>query len=133
MKRFIFIFLVFTLYGCANHAKNLNGQWTQLFMGFGENTTEQNYISDSAQIDLQLISPSKITFDYRDGLDVDQSDSIEFKYPKLVFRKLNYNQTVNRYSMNYNPSCDCFEGHFMSFNGNKILVRWVRNGTASKL
>ena len=133
MKKITIGLMVFGLFGCVNHAKNLNGQWTQLFMGFGENTTEKNYISDSAQIHLELNTPSKIIFDYQDGLDMDKSDSILFKYPQLHFRKLNYNQTLNRYTMIYNPSCDCFDGYFMSFNGNKILVRWVRNRTDSKL
>ena len=126
MKNFIFVVIILVMVGCANHAKTLNGNWRQLFLGYeGENAIE-GYVTDSAIIHLDL-SNQKIEFDYRDGFENDLADSITFNFPQLNFRKLNYNQKYNRFTMSYDETCDCFNGLFKSHNGNNVKVKWVRN------
>jgi len=126
MKKLIVGFLFLMLLSCVNRVANLNGDWQQIFLGYeGENNIE-GYVTDSAIIHLNLFKNQKIEFDYRDGFDNDLADSIFFKYPQLNFRKLNYNQKYNRFSMNYDQTCDCFNGLFKSHNGNRVKVKWVR-------
>jgi len=126
MKYVYLIFLSFILFGCINHSKNINANWQQIFIGFEGEKEGHGIVSDSAIIHLNLKQPYKIQFDYNDGLEADFGDSIEFNYPQLNFRKQNYNKTYNRYQMRYDESCDCFNGVFKSFSGNRVKVKWIR-------
>lgn len=128
MKNVGTLILLFLLtVSCATNKKSLNGNWRQIFVGFEGEKEGFGIISDSALVNLNLKPPYQIQFDYQDGLALDQADSIIYHYPKLVFRKLNYNKTYNRYDLIYDENCDCFQGWFKSFSGNQVKVKWVRN------
>ena len=128
MKQIVyFIFITLCLASCVTKTKSLNGNWRQVFVGFEGEKEGYGIVSDSAIVSVNLKQPYQIQFDYQDGLDLDQADSISYHYPQLVFRKLNYNKTYNRYNLIYDQNCDCFNGNFKSFNGNRIKVKWVRN------
>ena len=128
MKQIVyFILITLCLASCATKTKSLNGNWRQVFVGFEGEKEGCGIVSDSAIVSVNLKQPYQIQFDYQDGLDLDQADSISYHYPQLIFRKLNYNKTYNRYNLIYDQKCDCFNGNFKSFNGNRIKVKWVRN------
>ena len=125
MKSYLLIFFLLMITSCVNYTKNVNGEWQQVFMGY-ETELIEAYITDSANVKVELLKEKQIVFDYNDGLNPDVSDSIVYRYPNLNFRKLNHNKTFNRYKMIYNEQCDCFNGTYKSFNGNKVKVKWVR-------
>ena len=123
----LILLLIILTVSCSTKTKYLNGNWRQVFVGFEGEKEGFGIVSDSAIVSVDLKKPYQIQFDYQDGLDLDQADSISYHYPQLIFRKLNYNKTYNRYNLIYDQNCDCFNGNFKSFNGNKIKVKWVRN------
>ena len=123
----LILLLIILSVSCSTKTKSLNGNWRQVFVGFEGEKEGFGIVSDSAIVSVDLKKPYQIQFDYQDGLDLDQADSISYNYPQLVFRKLNYNKTYNRYNLIYDQNCDCFNGWFKSFSGNRVKVKWVRN------
>lgn len=128
MKRISLVLILLLLTAsCATKTKSLNGDWRQIFVGFEGEKEGYGIVTDSVIVNLKLDQPYLIQFDYQDDLGLDKADSISYHYPQLVFRKLNYNKSYNRYNLTYDESCDCFNGWFKSFTGNQVKVKWVRN------
>lgn len=123
----LLLFVLLFTTSCATKIKSINGNWRQVFLGYEGDKEGYGIVSDSVLITLSLNKPSQITFDYNDDFEKDNADSIIYNYPQLNFRKQNLNKTYNHYFLTYDANCDCFNGLFKSFNGNRIKVKWVRN------
>lgn len=126
-KLYSFLFVFFLLISCATHTKSLNGTWRQQILGFEGEKSGYGIVNDSTIITLDLTKNQVIRFSYNDGYEDDIADSIHYHPPQLNFRKQNYNKSYNRYSLQYDLGCDCFTGHFKSYTGNTIKVKWLRN------
>lgn len=126
MKNFARIGLLLLLMSCANKIKTIKGDWYQLNMGYEGDKIGYGIVSDSTYVVIGFDKQLSIQFDYQDGYENDLADSIRYKYPQLDFRKQNLNKSFNYYTLVYDVNCDCFNGNFKSYQGNKIKVKWVR-------
>jgi len=128
MKYFSYFLMVLFFTSCAsNEIKKIKGNWKQEFISYKSNPTIILAPSDEPLIDI-VKSRSKllIEFNFNDGYDNDKTDSIEFSFPQLKFKKINLDKQSNYYELVYNPSCDCFLGEMKSFSGNILNIKLTR-------
>lgn len=127
--RYLSIFILLGLLSsCASSKiKSIEGKWKQEFLSY---KTENKILpkTDSETL-IDIIKDKnklKIEFDFNDGYDKDQTDSVFFNYPQLKFRKINLDKTSNYYNLTYQANCDCFLGEMNSFSGNILNIKLNR-------
>ena len=120
------ILILFT--SCAsNKIKTVEGKWEQEFLGYKTEKTSVPVAHNAALIDIKKDENRlKIEFDFNDGYDKDQTDSVFFNYPQLKFRKINLDKTSNYYNLTYQANRDCFLGEMNSFSGNILNIKLNR-------
>ena len=128
MKHFLgFIFLLFVTSCASNKLKTIEGKWQQEFLDYKSKVADVHLAKSDAIMDVSRIkSRLKIEFDFQDGYEKDQTDSVVFNYPRLKFRKINLEKTFNRYDLNYDVSCDCFFGEMKSHSRNVLNIKLNR-------
>ena len=128
MKHFyVFVILILFTSCASNKIKTIEGKWEQEFLGYKTEKTSVPVAHNAALIDIKKDENRlKIEFDFNDGYEKDKTDSVDFKYPQLKFRKINLDKSSNYYSLIYQPNCDCFLGEMKSFSGNILNIKLNR-------
>lgn len=132
MKYFTLFFSIILFSSCAtNNIKTVKGKWKQQFISYKSNPTIILAPSDEPSIEISKAKAKSefkllIEFNFNDGFDNDNTDSITFNYPQLKFRKINLDKQSNYYDLVFNSSCDCFLGEMKSFSGNVLNIKLSR-------
>ncbi|GGE91698.1 hypothetical protein SAMN05443634_108161 [Chishuiella changwenlii] len=128
MKYFSYFLIAIFFSSCAsNDIRTIKGSWKQEFISYKSNPTIILAPNDEPLIDIaKKRSKLLIEFNFNDGYDNDKTDSIEFQFPQLKFKKINLDKQANYYDLVYHQSCDCFLGEMESFSGNILNIKLTR-------